>query len=308
MNNPPKVTIAIPVYNGEKYIGKAIESVLNQTYTDFCLTIFDNDSSDNTRQVCEQYQDERVKYFKNEQNIGMGGNHNRSLEHCDSPYFKWLSHDDMLAPTYLEKCLELLESDSSLGIAHSKTKNIDQDGNTIGDYDHEISLNSTVPSDRFRRLLWMDFIPEIHGVMRTEFLKRTVGYGSFPGADRNCLGHMILLGNVGYVDQYLFYYRTHSQNYSLANKSNLDKQKTFTPEAKGLRDYLKANAASLIKWQVYAKSITSSNLSLLEQVKCLICLGEWFAGRAYEEVVRTKESYGYGIYRQRVMQQYSRGS
>ena len=67
-----KIFIGLPVFNGEKFIAQAIESVLSQTYTNFILFISDNCSTDNTQQICLQYakQDDRIKYFKQENNIG----------------------------------------------------------------------------------------------------------------------------------------------------------------------------------------------------------------------------------------------
>jgi glycosyltransferase involved in cell wall biosynthesis len=302
INVNPTITVAIPVFNGEKYIGKAIESVLNQSFSDFRLIICDNRSTDGTQDVCLSFKDSRIEYHQNERNLGIAGNHNRAFEKNTSPYFKWLSHDDLIAPTYLEKCVALLQQNPDLAIAHSKTLVIDQNDKVTANYDRYIYLNSFEASDRLRRLLWMDFVPEIHGLMRSEFLKKTRLYRGFAGADRNLVAHMILLGEVAYVEEHLFSYRVHSENYSNGNKSDLDCLLSFDPQVKWAK--LKAKATGLSKWREYLYSITHSQLSASEQASCYLYLMEWFLGRTYEETLdRRKDSY-YGKYRLKIMQQY----
>lgn len=112
----PKISVCIPVYNCEKYIGPAIESVLAQTYTDFELIIINNCSTDNTRDVISKYADNRITVFDNETNIGAEGNWNKALEKANGEYIKLLCADDVLYPTALEKQLEKLESPENSGV------------------------------------------------------------------------------------------------------------------------------------------------------------------------------------------------
>lgn len=79
----PMVTIAIPVYNGERFIKQAIDSVLNQTYKDFILKIFDNYSTDITSEIINFFNDKRIKYIKNKKNIGMLPNWKKALDSAD---------------------------------------------------------------------------------------------------------------------------------------------------------------------------------------------------------------------------------
>ena len=112
----PKVSIGMPVLNGENYIEPAIRSILAQTYSDFELIISDNASQDRTEEICLYYakKDRRIRYHRNDSNIGAARNFNRTVELAKGQYFKWAAHDDTLAPEYLEKCLEVLEQDESL--------------------------------------------------------------------------------------------------------------------------------------------------------------------------------------------------
>ena len=71
-NNKPRLSIGLPVYNGEKYLSAAIDSILNQTYTDFELIISDNNSTDKTQAICQSYaqKDNRIKYYRLNENVG----------------------------------------------------------------------------------------------------------------------------------------------------------------------------------------------------------------------------------------------
>ena len=83
VNTKPCVSIGLPVFNGEKYLEQAIDSILTQTYTDFELIICDNSSTDKTQNICLNYakKDNRIHYFRNKENIGASKNYNLSLIH-----------------------------------------------------------------------------------------------------------------------------------------------------------------------------------------------------------------------------------
>lgn len=98
----PKVSIGMPVFNGEKYIRDAINSILFQTFTDFELIISDNDSTDDTSIVCKKYEkkDSRVVYIKQTNNIGAGNNFKFLLDNAKADTFMWLASDDYLADNH----------------------------------------------------------------------------------------------------------------------------------------------------------------------------------------------------------------
>ena len=100
----PKVSIGMPVFNGEQYIREAIDSALAQTFTDFELVISDNASNDNTEAILREYvrNDPRVKYIKHESNVGPCNNFNYLLKHARGDYFTWLAHDDYLDASFLD--------------------------------------------------------------------------------------------------------------------------------------------------------------------------------------------------------------
>ncbi len=131
----PRVTVGLPVYNGEKFLGEAIESVLDQTFEDFELVISDNASTDATEEICRDYaaRDRRVRYARAPQNRGAAWNFNRAFELAGGEYFKWLAHDDVIGPRYLARTVEALDHDASLVLCHSQTGIIDGEGELIAD-------------------------------------------------------------------------------------------------------------------------------------------------------------------------------
>src|SRR5687767_9303189 len=111
MANEPRVSIGLPVFNGESHLALALDSVLAQTFGDFELVISDNGSTDSTRQICEDYakRDARIRYLRSDENRGAAWNYNRVFERSRGAFFKWMAHDDLIAPQYLERCVEALD-------------------------------------------------------------------------------------------------------------------------------------------------------------------------------------------------------
>jgi glycosyltransferase involved in cell wall biosynthesis len=113
----PAVHIGMPVFNGEKTIHRAIDSLLRQTFSDFELIISDNASTDETAAICRDYaaRDSRIKYFRQKKNEGATTNFIFVLNQASADYFMWAAADDQWAPTYLWKCVDLLKGDVDAG-------------------------------------------------------------------------------------------------------------------------------------------------------------------------------------------------
>ena len=105
-----KISIGLPVFNGETYLQTALESLCAQTFEDFELLIVDNASTDRTGEICRKAanHDRRIKYFRNTENIGAAKNFNKAFEISNSEYFKWAAHDDICAPQFLEKTAHII--------------------------------------------------------------------------------------------------------------------------------------------------------------------------------------------------------
>ena len=112
----PRVSIGVPVYNGERFIRQSVESLLAQTYGDFELVITDNASKDGTEEVCRELvkQDKRVRYVRNEKNLGGPGNFRRVFALCSGEFHKWSTADDYWEPTVIEKCMAVLDREQDV--------------------------------------------------------------------------------------------------------------------------------------------------------------------------------------------------
>jgi len=117
IHSPPCVSICIPTYKGERTLGAAIESVLAQTLTDFELVVIDDQSPDGTKVLVANYADERIRYVRNEANLGPQGNWNRCLSESRGKYFKLLPHDDVLDPACLQRQVAALDADTEHRLA-----------------------------------------------------------------------------------------------------------------------------------------------------------------------------------------------
>ncbi len=122
MSYSPTASVCIPTYNFARFLPDAIDSVLVQDYPDYELLVVDNCSTDNTAEIVNTYvkKDQRVRYIRNPQNIGMVRNWNRCLEEASGKYVKILCADDLLAPSCLRESIEILVSDPSVALVSCK--------------------------------------------------------------------------------------------------------------------------------------------------------------------------------------------
>lgn len=271
----PLVTIGLPVFNAEEFIDQALDSILGQTFGDFEVIVSDNFSTDRTGEIARSYaeRDGRIIYRRNRTNIGGSRNFNLVFPISRGTYFKWAANDDVLAPTYLEKCVNALESDPGLVLAHSKTARIDRNGEVTGDYDFEMRLDSPRPSERFADLVLVKhFCTLIFGVFRKDVLERTPLMGLYIGSDRNLLAEVGLHGRIHEVPEQLFFRRDHP-NTSLRTIPNYrDRLAWFDPE--------KAGKFTLPYWRngfEYLKSISRVHLPPSEKASCYGVMLRWAA-------------------------------
>lgn len=113
MDVAPRVSIGLPVYNGQQYLRQALDSLLAQTFHTFEVIISDNASNDATPEICRDYAacDPRIRYVRHDVNRGAAWNFNYVFGLARGVYFKWHAHDDMLEPTFLEQCVTILDHD-----------------------------------------------------------------------------------------------------------------------------------------------------------------------------------------------------
>ena len=128
-----RVVLAMPVYNGDKYVREAITSILEQDHADFRLIVTDNASTDGTEDIVRTLaaEDDRITYVRNRVNLGASRNYNLGYELSDGEYLKWCAHDDLLSPNYVGDCVAALDADPDLSLAFGKTVSIDPAGRRL---------------------------------------------------------------------------------------------------------------------------------------------------------------------------------
>lgn len=213
MNSMPLLSIGLFVYNGERFIEKALDSILSQTFTNFELIISDNASTDRTGDICRAYarQDSRIRYYRNEKNMGAGWNVRRVCSLATAKYFKWAAADDILEPDFLRQCVAALEADENCVIAHSKTRVIDETGKFIENYVWPMKTDAPDPIVRFHEMLLNDHMCyQIFGVMRLSSLRQVPPQGSYVNSDGVLLAQMALLGYFYESPEHLFVSTRHS--------------------------------------------------------------------------------------------------
>lgn len=286
-NNPsPRISIAVPVYNGQRYIRHTLDSILQQTCTDFELIITDNASTDDTEEICRQYaaRDSRIRYHRSEKNLGISNNFRRGFELSRGEYFRWNAADDYIAPTFLEKCLHVLETDPQVVLAFVRTVIVDDDNRVIRNNDYDVMADLPNPATRFNRLMTVDHrhhgAHELWGLMRRADLARIPVYQQVVRSDSIMLARLALLGRFRRVEEPLFFNREHSQR-SVARQTPGRRMQTRSrfsrflgqgpvPPAHWWNPALKGKIV-FPEWRImreYAKSTRYAELSFRQMLAC----------------------------------------
>ncbi len=268
---PVRVTIALPVYNGENFIEAALDSILQQTYDEFELLISDNGSTDGTREICLRYaaQDSRIRYVRSDVNRGAGWNYEnaRALAR-GTDYFKWAAHDDIIAPTFLERCVAALDADPDAVLAFSGVAAIDAEGNVIRLKRRQVEALRPRPSERFRGVICTDADPEaVFGLMRVDALVNTRGQGDYVASDRVLLAELALQGTFHEVPEVLLFNRDHpSRSVRITGGDFRQLTSWFAP------DKPEQFMPNWRLWREYAHAARHTPISFAERVRCMLLL------------------------------------
>jgi len=221
----PKLSIGMPIYNAELFLRKRLDSLLVQTFTDFELIISDNASTDTTPTICEEYlrKDKRIRYFRQEKNMGVAWNFNFVLQQSKSEYFSWTAADDIILPDFLEKNVNILESKNNVVASISKIQpyelksdNVHVDTidskfrnlirklrkslKTMGVYSIQGSYE-----DKVGIYLRKSTCEIIYGVFRTQKLQHSIVNRSFIGNDWATMLNVLKYGDFNVIDEVLMY-------------------------------------------------------------------------------------------------------
>jgi glycosyltransferase involved in cell wall biosynthesis len=207
---PGLVSIGMPVYNGERYLREALDALLAQDYRDFELIVSDNCSEDATEAICREYaaRDPRVRYYRNEANLGSPLNFRRVLDLATREYFMWAGSHDLWAPGFVSRCVEVMERDPTVVLCYPGAAWVDAEGVVEEEIKTRRDTRGLDKVSRFFVSMWaIDNRYVVYGLYRTSALRSaTLGESSF-GGDIVLLNELSLLGAFAYVPELLFFLR-----------------------------------------------------------------------------------------------------
>ncbi len=231
------VSIGIPVYNGERFLDASLDSLLGQTYEDIEFVVSDNGSTDGTEEICRDRvaRDPRLRYLRSPVNRGAAWNYANVVRETSGSYFKWATHDDLVAPTYVERCMEVFaEAPESVGVVYARTAIIDEIGDAKREYHDNLDIRDPKPWLRLRRLVGNIVMSNASfGVIRRSVLERSRLLGAFPSADYAMMAEFALLGEIWEIPEVLFFRREHAAMSRAANPSASEAAEWFLRDRRG---------------------------------------------------------------------------
>ena len=228
----PTVSVGLPVYNGEMFIARALDSLLAQDLPDFEIIVCDNGSRDSTVDICAAYaaRDSRIRLHRNPQNIGLVGNFNRTFDLSQGRYFKWAAHDDWHDPRSLSRTVALLEGNPTAVACATGVSIVDEHGAEFDRWIPTVDLLTPRTHERFHRLIWMLGEPHLlFGLMRSSALRKTALMQRYLGSDRTLLAHLSLLGPIVHTPEILHFYTV-----STAARRNYRPSLHYDPKNRGV--------------------------------------------------------------------------
>jgi glycosyltransferase involved in cell wall biosynthesis len=280
MRGAPRLSIGLPVYNGEKYLAESLDALLGQSYEDFELIISDNASTDGTAGICRRYmkQDSRIRYIHQLCNVGAAPNHNFVVGQARGELFKWASYDDLYARDLLKSCVDALDEYPHVVLAHSWTALIDDLGQLTEAIEYPLDTASLRAPERFRSLLYGKVGDDSYGIIRTAVLRRTSLLDSYHHADRTITTEFALHGPFYQVPDWLYFRRDHPDRAERARPTVRTRCANLDPRR---ADRLRHPAVRLYAEYLwgYVAAIRRAPLSPADRQECYRHLAQWASSR-----------------------------
>lgn len=202
------VCIGMPVYNEASFVASALDSLLAQTYRNFELLIVDNASTDGTSEICRRYAERhpRIRYVRNDTNIGAAANFVRASDLCRGRYFLWAGGHDLWDRELVERSVAVLEDRPEAVIAIAECRWIGRDGEPVPRRSGHTDTSGMSAVERFFTVLWGNMHP-ILGMIRCDALSQTKGMQRCLGADLVLLSELALHGDFVFVPGTCWYRR-----------------------------------------------------------------------------------------------------
>jgi glycosyltransferase involved in cell wall biosynthesis len=265
MDKPPRVSIGVPVYNGQQFLNETLDCLLAQTYHDLELIVCDNCSTDRTQEIGLAYaeKDPRVRYYRNSANIGVDRNFNLAFSLARGEYFKWASADELCAPDLVERCSQVLDARPEVVLCYPKTRLIGESGAFVNDYEDMLDIQAESPNKRLALLFWnLRMCNASFGLIRSSAIKQSRPFGSFSNSDLPFLAELILRGPFVELPERLFSRRISSMS-ALIYPSVHDRMVLFEPSRVGQLFFP--------SWKLFAYHVSAIHrvpMNWVERLKC----------------------------------------
>lgn len=304
MSGAPRLSIGLPVYNGERYLADSLDALLGQTFEDFELIIADNASTDGTPDICRQYerQDSRVRYTRQSRNVGAAPNHNFLFQQSRGELFKWASCDDLYARDLLQRCVEALDEHPDVVLAHSWTAAIDEQDVVTQALEYPLATDSLQAPVRFASLLFGHGIEDAegnsqdddygviraddqYGVIRSDVMRRIAPHGSYYHSDRVITAEISLYGRFYLIPDWLYFRRDHADRATTANPTVRTWCSSQDPRRASRLRHPAARLFAEFIWG-YVSAIRNAPLSAADRRQCYRHLARWGAQRTVPVISR----------------------
>ena len=205
MENSPKVSVIMSVYNGEKYLKEAIESILNQSFKDFEFIVVDDGSTDKTPEILENYakQDQRIKIITNSENIGLTKSLNKGIKVSKGEYIARMDDDDIAMPERIKKQIEFLEKNPNFGVVGCNVIIINETGNFV--------KNVVLPNNLMQVLKKRNYLAHGSLVFQKAIIEQLGNYDEqmLYAQDYEMILRISKTFEVGFISEFLYKLRVH---------------------------------------------------------------------------------------------------
>ena len=282
----PKISVIMPMYNVEKYIGCAVRSLLNQTFTDFEAILVDDCSTDNTLEIAKSFDDPRIKIFKNKNNLGAGNTRNRGVSLASGEYIYFFDSDDALLPNALEILFDAAcktESDVITSTVYLLSN--DREFQTLQNLDCRAIRAGTMKavSDDLKVRIWEEYaMHNTHCAPWLNLYKRAI----FGGISSNARGGGILCRNLAVAidDAFLFdllcetskitkidakFYVYREREGSLSNSSDFNRLKKYIPTIMEFARFINKKLMKLTNDQFFADNVVYMVIGRLVKLRVI---------------------------------------
>lgn len=214
MKPAPKVSVCVPTFNRAAFLRESLPTLLQQDTDDYEVLVVDNHSTDDTAEVVRSFNDRRIRYVRNERNLGSRGNWNRCIDLAAGEYVAICHDDDLYAPAFVGACRAFLDDHPSVGFVHCGFTLIDGAGSRTSHY-------LAYPTTRVLRSaeVFRSFLSEIHNVGFSSVVARRSAYlavgpfrTEFLCADFDMWLRLAFRYDVGYINRCLVSYRAHAES------------------------------------------------------------------------------------------------